>query len=73
LCGWRKPDADANANARDTNAYAGNTDANAGNTDANAGDTYTYADTHGDPTSADAKAAAHTVSSTDAVSEWVKE
>jgi len=50
---------DANTHAGDTDTYAY----------ANAGDTYanTYADTIGDPASADAKTAAHAVPSADAV------
>jgi hypothetical protein len=68
--GLPQPDTDANGKS---DANAGKSDANAGKSDANAGksdaDSYAYGNRDGDKhsaCSADAKAAAHAVSSADA-------
>ena len=65
--GWCNADAYTNTNTDNADANADNTDANAGDTDTNAYAGITYADTIGDPASANAKAAAHAVPSADAV------
>ena len=70
--GWSN--ADSYTNSYGDAAANANAHANAnGYSYPNAASANAYADTLGDSASANAKAAAHTVPSADAVSEWIKE